>query len=177
LKTKGEKKVSVSRYLLAFLLFAGAFQSLPARSQEMKAGDLVISQPWSRSAPKGAELASAYLTIENKGTIPDRLIGGSADIAEKLQIQRSSMVGGGLTLTPVEGGLTISPGEKVVLAPHGIHLTLSNLKSRMKKGTQVPMTLEFEKSGKVAVTFDVLSAASTGPVAPKASADDGKMKK
>jgi periplasmic copper chaperone A len=170
--------VNVSRYLFAFLLFAGALQSVPAQSQEMKAGDLVISQPWSRSAPRGAELASAYLTIENKGTTPDRLIGGSADIAEKLQIQRSSMVGGGLTLTPVEGGLTISPGDKVVLAPHGIHLTLSNLKSRMKKGAQVPMTLEFEKAGKVAVSFDVLSAASMGPVAPKASAaDDGKMKK
>jgi copper(I)-binding protein len=170
--------VNVSRYLFAFLLFAGALQGVPAQSQEMKAGDLVISQPWSRSAPKGAELASAYLTIENKGTTPDRLMGGSAEIAEKLQIQRSSMVGGGLTLSPVEGGLTISPGEKVVLAPHGIHLTLSNLKSRMKKGVQVPMTLEFEKAGKVTVTFDVLSAASTGPVAPKASApDDGKMKK
>jgi periplasmic copper chaperone A len=173
-----EKKVNVSRYLFAFLLFAGALQSLPVQAQEVKAGDLVISQPWSRAAPRGADLASSYLTIENKGTTPDRLIGGSAEIAEKLQIQQSGMVGGGLTLNPVEGGLTISPGEKVVLAPHGIHLTLSKLKSRMKKGTQVPMTLEFERAGKVIVTFDVLGAASTGPIAPKASApDDSKMKK
>ena len=175
---KTENEVKVSRYLFAFLLLAGALESLPVQSQEAKVGDLVISQPWSRSAPRGAELASAYLTIENKGTTPDRLIGGSTEIAEKLQIQQSSMVGGALTLNPVEGGLTISPGDKVVLAPHAIHLTLSNLKSRMKKGTQVPMTLEFEKAGKVTVSFDVLSAASTGPVAPKASApDDGKMKK
>jgi len=170
--------LKVSRYLFAFLLFAGALQSLPAQSQEVKVADIVVSQPWSRAAPKGAELASSYLTIENKGTTPDRLIGGSTEIAEKLQIQQSSMVGGGLTLNPVVGGLTISPGDKVVLAPHGIHLTLSNLKSRMKKGTQVPITLEFEKAGKVTVSFDVLSAASTGPVAPKASASgDGKMKK
>ena len=171
--------MKVSRYLFAFLLFAGgALQSLPVQSQEAKVADLVISQPWSRAAPRGAELASSYLTIENKGTTPDRLIGGSTEIAEKLQIQQSGMVGGGLTLTPVEGGLTISPGDKVVLAPHGYHLTLSNLKSRMKKGTKVPMTLEFEKAGRVTVSFDVLGAASTGPVAPKASApDDGKMKK
>jgi hypothetical protein len=40
------------------------------------------------------------------------------------------------------------------------------------------MILEFEKAGKVAVPFAVLSAASTGPVAPKALApDDGKTKK
>ena len=170
--------MKVSRYLFALLLFAGAFQSLPVQSQEAKVGDLIISQPWSRAAPRGAELASGYLTIENKGTTTDRLIGGSTEIAEKLQIQRSGMVGGGLTLTPVEGGLTISPGDKVVLAPHGIHLTLSNLKSRMKKGTKVPVTLEFEKAGKVTVSLDVLGAASTGPVAPKASPpDDGKAKK
>ena len=168
--------MKVSRYLFAILLFAGALQSLPVQSQEVKVGDLVISQPWSRAAPRGAELASSYLTIENKGTTPDRLMGGSTEIAEKLQIQQSGMVG--LTLTPVEGGLTISPGDKVVLAPHGYHLTLSNLKSRMKKGTKVPMMLEFEKAGRVTVSFDVLGAASTGPVAPKASApDDGKMKK
>ncbi|MGE5156540.1 MAG: copper chaperone PCu(A)C [Gemmatimonas sp.] len=170
--------MKVSRYLFAFMVFAGALQSVPARSEEAKVGDLVILQPWSRAAPRGAELASAYLTIENKGTTPDRLIGGSTEIAEKLQIQQSSMVGGGLTLNPVEGGLTISPGDKVQLAPHGIHLTLSNLKSRMKKGTKVPMTLEFEKAGKVTVSFDVFSAASTGPVPAKALApDNSKMKK
>jgi len=170
--------VNVSRYFFALLLLAGALQSVAVQAQEVKAADLVISQPWSRAAPRGADLASSYLTIENKGTTADRLIGGSAEIAEKLQIQQSSMVGGGLTLNPVEGGLTISPGEKVVLAPHGIHLTLSKLKSRMKKGTQVPMTLEFERAGKVTVMFDVLGAASTGPVAPKASApDDSKTKK
>jgi copper(I)-binding protein len=170
--------VKVSGYLFAFLVYAGALQSLPVQAQEVKAGDLVISQPWTRAAPRGAELAASYLTIENKGATPDRLIGGSTDVAEKLQIQQSSMVGGGLTLNPIEGGLTISPGDKVVLAPHGIHLTLSNLKTRMKRGTTVPVTLEFEKAGKVTVSFDVLSAASTGPVAPKTSAqNDGKTKK
>ncbi|OKO78946.1 copper chaperone PCu(A)C [Bradyrhizobium sp. NAS96.2] len=170
--------MKVSRHLVALLLFTGALQSLPLQAQEVKAGDLVISQAWSRAAPRGAELASSYVTIENKGTAPDRLIGGATDIAEKLQIQQSSMVGGGLTLNPVAGGVTISPGDKVVLAPHGIHLTLSNLKAKMKKGTAVPMTLEFEKAGKITVSFDVLGAASTGPVAPKASAADGsRMKK
>jgi hypothetical protein len=170
--------VKVSRYLFAFLLFAGALQSLPVRSEEVKVGDLVVSQPWSRAAPRGAEFASSYLTIENKGATPDRLIGGSTEIADKLQIEQSSMVGGALTSNPVGGGLTISPGDKVVLAPHGYHLTLSKLKNRMKKGSILPITLEFEKAGKVSVPFEVLGAASTGPVGPKASApDDGKMKK
>ena len=71
---------------------------------------------------------------------------------------------------------------QVVLAPGSYHLALLKLKSALKKGTKVSMTLEFEKAGQVTVPFDVLSAAATGPAAPpksssKPGADDGKMKK
>ena len=85
-----------------------------------------------------------------------------------------------MQVNPVDGGLTISPGEKVVMAPGGGNrLGLQKLKSALKKGTKVSMTLEFEKAGRVAVAFEVLSPAAKGPVAPKAStpADDGKTKK
>ena len=166
------------RYLFISMLLVGALGSPPAQSQEVKAGDLVISQPWSRAAPHGAETASSYLTIENKGAAADRLVGASTDAAEKIQIEQISMVGGGMQLKPVTGGLAIGPGEKLVLAPGGNRLGLLKLKSALKKGSKVSMTLAFEKAGQVAVSFDVLSPAAKGPAAPKASpADDGKMKK
>ena len=166
--------MKLGTYLFVSMLLVGGLGSPPARSQEVKLGDLVISQPWSRAAPRGAELASSYLTIENKGTAADRLVGGSTDVAEKLQIQQISMAGGATSAQPVDAGLAISAGEKVVLAPGGYKLALLKLKSPLKKGTKVSMTLEFEKAGKVAVAFDVLGAASTGPAAAK---DDSKMKK
>src|SRR5260221_4037190 len=172
-----EKYMRLSGYLIVSMLLVGAFNSQPAQSQEVKAGDLVISQPWSRAAPRGAETASSYLTIENKGTPADRLVGGSSDIAEKIQIERISMVGGGTQVNTLEEGLGIAAGEKVVLAPGGNRLGLLKLKSQLKKGTKVSMTLQFEKAGQVAVSFDVLGPAAKGPVAPKASADDSKMKK
>ena len=37
------------------------------RAEDVKAGDLVISQAWSRATPGGAKVAGGYLTIENKG--------------------------------------------------------------------------------------------------------------
>ena len=176
---KWEEKLKLGTYFLVSMLLVGTLNSQPAQSQEVKAGDLVISQPWSRAAPRGAETASSYLTIENKGATADRLVGASADVAEKIQIEQISMVGGGMQLKPVDGGLAIAPGEKVVLAPGGNRLGLLKLKGQLKKGTKVPMTLEFEKAGRVAVSFDVLAPASKGPAAPKAPApaDDGKMKK
>jgi periplasmic copper chaperone A len=162
-----EEKLRLSTYLVVSMLLVGALNSRPAQSQEVKAGDLVISQPWSRAAPRGAETASSYLTIENKGATADRLVGASSDVAEKIQIEQISMVGGGMQVKPVDGGLGISPGEKLVLAPGANRLGLLKLKSPLKKGTKVSMTLEFEKAGRVAVSFDVLGPAAKGPAAPK----------
>jgi len=164
------------------MLIVGALNSPPVQSQEVKLGDLVILQPWSRAAPRGAEVATGYLTIENKGTTADRLVGGSTEVAEKLQIQQISMIGGGMAVQPVDVGLGISPGEKVALAPGGYRLALLKLKSQLKKGTKVSMTLEFEKAGQVTVAFDVLGAAAKGPAAaakalPNSGTDDSKMKK
>jgi copper(I)-binding protein len=174
-----EEKLKLGTYLFVTMLAVAALNGRPAQSQEVKLGDLVISQPWSRAAPRGAETASSYLTIENKGTTADRLVGASTDVAEKLQIEQISTVGGAMTVNPVAGGLGISPGEKVVLAPGGYRLALLKLKSPLKKGAKVPMTLQFEKAGQVDVPFDVLGAAAKGPAAPKANsgADDSKMKK
>ena len=172
--------MKLGTYLLVSMFLTGTLNIQPAQSQEVKAGDLLISQPWSRAAPKGAESASGYLTIENKGASADRLVAATTDVAEKVQIEKISMVGGGMQVNPVDGGMTIAPGEKVVMAPGGGNrLGLLKLKSALKKGTAVSMTLEFEKAGRVAVAFDVLSPAAKGPVAPKTSApaDDGKAKK
>src|SRR5579859_1365420 len=63
----------------------------PARADDVKAGDLVISQPWSRATPRGATVASGYLTIENKGSAADRLLGGSAEVAAKVDVHQMAM--------------------------------------------------------------------------------------
>jgi copper(I)-binding protein len=171
--------LKLSQYLYVSIVFVSVFSGASAQSQEVKVGDLVITQPWVRAAPKGTELTSSYVTIENKGTAADRLVGGSTEVAEKLQIQKTSKMGGATTAEPLEGGLGFAPGEKVALLPGSFKLALLKLKSKLTKGTVVPITLEFEKAGKINVPFDVLGAASTGPAPPKVNAggDDAKKKK
>ena len=70
---------------LAAVVFALATS---ARAEDVKAGDLVITLPWSRATPGGAKVAGGYLTIENKGAAPDRLVGGTTDAAGKLEVIR-----------------------------------------------------------------------------------------
>src|SRR5271168_2528305 len=85
----------------------------PARAQEVKSGDLVISQAWSRATPGGAKVAGGYLTIENKGSAPDRLIGGSSEIAGKVEVHEMAVNNGVMTMRPLDKGPTIEPGKTV----------------------------------------------------------------
>src|SRR6202043_2068351 len=150
--------------------------AVPARAEEVKGGDLVITQAWSRATPGGAKVGGGYLTIENKGSAPDRLIGGSADVADKVQVHEMAMNNGVMTMRPLDKGLVIEPGKTVKLAPGGYHLMLLDLKSPLKRGDKVPVTLEFEKAGKVKVSFDVQGVGAQGPATSPSSGSKKDMK-
>ena len=135
----------------------------PARAEEVKAGDLVISQAWSRATPGGAKIGGGYLTIENKGSAPDRLTGGSADVAGRVELHEMGTTDGVMKMRPLDKGLTIEPGKTVKLAPGGYHLMLVDLKTPLKQGEQIPVTLEFEKAGKAKVTLDVQGIGAQAP--------------
>jgi copper(I)-binding protein len=163
---------SIARSFASAVLLATLIAA-PARAQEVKAGDLVITQAWSRATPGGAKIGGGYLTIENKGAAADRLIGGSGDIAAKVELHEMSMKDGVMTMRALDKGLTIEPGKTVKLAPGGYHLMLMDLKSPLKQGDKVPVTLEFEKAGKVKLNFDVQALGAQAP----AGADGGQDKK
>ena len=148
---------------LASLGLLAVLFAAPARAAEVKAGDLVITQAWSRATPGGAKVGGGYLTIENKGSAPDRLIGGSADVADKVQVHEMAMNNGVMTMRPLDKGLVIEPGKTVKLAPGGYHLMLLDLKSPLKQGDKLPVTLEFERAGKVSLSLDVQGIGAQGP--------------
>lgn len=137
--------------------------AVPARAADVRAGDLVITQPWSRATPGGAKVAGGYLTIENKGSAPDRLTGGALDVAGRVEVHEMATNGGVMTMRPIDGGLTIAPGKTVTFAPGGYHLMFFDLKTQFRQGDTVAVTLEFEKAGKVAVSFDIQGVGAQGP--------------
>jgi copper(I)-binding protein len=147
--------------LLAFVIVLTGLSV--ARAEDVKAGDLVISQAWSRATPGGAKAGAGYLTIENKGSQADRLVAISGDVAGKIEVHEMAMNNGVMTMRPLDNGLTIDPGKTVTLAPGGYHLMMTDLKQPMKQGDKVPLTLQFEKAGKVNVTLDVEGVGAKGP--------------
>ncbi len=155
---------SIMRTLVS-AVFLAALVAAPAQAQEVKAGDLSITQAWSRATPGGAKIGVGYLTIENKGSTPDRLTRASAEIAGKVEVHEMAMHNGVMTMRPLDDGLDIDPGKTVKLAPGGSHLMLVDLKNPLKQGDKVPLTLEFERAGKVELSLDVQAIGAQAPAA------------
>jgi copper(I)-binding protein len=151
--------------------------SAAARAEDVKAGDLVISQAWSRATPGGAKIGAGYFTIENKGATADRLVAVSGEAAGKIEVHEMAMNNGVMKMRAVDNGLTIDPGKTVTLAPGGYHLMMMDLKAPLKQGDKVPLTLEFEKAGKVAVTLDVQGVGAKGPAGAESGGSMMMMKK
>jgi periplasmic copper chaperone A len=140
---------------LLLTLLAAASSPSQASAENFSIGVIQIGNPWTRATPKGATVAGGYMTISNKGSTPDRLIGGSSEIAGRFEVHSMVMEQGVAKMRPVEGGLEIRPGETVELKPGALHVMLTGLKRPLEKGQRVKGMLEFEKAGKVDIEYAV----------------------
>src|SRR6202042_2149295 len=160
LKADGNKGQTM-RHSLFTLALAFALSAAPALAQEFKAGDIVIEKPWARATPKGAEVGSGYLTIQNKGAEPDRLTGGTADFAT-VEIHQMSSENGVSHMRELKDGLNIPAKGSVGLSPGGYHFMFTHLTHPLTKGESVKATLSFEHAGAIEVEFSVMGIGATG---------------
>jgi copper(I)-binding protein len=135
----------------------------PLHAGDAAFGNLVVTQAWSRATPGGAKVAGGYLTIENRGAAPDRLLFGSTERAKKLELHEMAVSNGVMSMRPIAGGLTIEPGGSVKFAPGGNHLMLVDLDAPLRQGEQVPVTLTFERAGEIKALFDVQGMGAQAP--------------
>ena len=134
-----------------------------AFAQDYKLGTLQISQPWARATPASAPAGGGFLKITNTGTAPDRLVSASSPAADIVQVHEMKMDGSVMCMREVEKGLGIPAGGTVTLAPGGYHLMMMGLKGPLKQGTNVPVTLVFEKAGKIEIELSVAGLGATQP--------------
>ena len=142
------------RAILAICALLWLAAPAPA-AEPYRVGALEIVQPWTRATPSGATVAGGYLRIRNTGSAPDRLVGGSSEVAKRFEIHSMAMDGGVMRMRQVADGLEIKPGETVEFKPGGLHVMFVDLTRPLKKGERIKGTLRFEKAGAVDVEFPV----------------------
>ena len=137
----------------------------PGVAETYKAGAIEIEQPWARATPKGATIGAGYMKITNTGTEPDRLVGGSAPFAGRLEVHSMTMEQGVMKMREMKEGLEIKPGETVEFKPGGYHVMFVGLKEPLKQGDDLTVTLKFAKAGTVEVKYPVEAVGAGGPAA------------
>jgi copper(I)-binding protein len=129
------------------------------------AATIEVKEAWIRTPPPGAPTAAGYATIVNHGISTDRLTAASTRVAASAQLHQMSMSGGIMRMRPMTAGAPIGASAVLKLGPSGDHLMLIGLKSPLKAGTHVKITLQFQRAGAIAADFVVRDAAPAGAMA------------
>ena len=120
-----------------------------------------ISRPWARTESATELRAAGFMTLANKGTEADRLVGAQSPLAEKIEIHGIKVVGPGIAMRALERGVGLPADTTITLQPRGYHLLLQGLKAPLAQGQRVPVTLTFEKAGTRQVE---LTVEAEGPI-------------
>jgi periplasmic copper chaperone A len=130
--------------------------AISARSGDYKAGNLAITDPWSRPTPPIASVGAVYFSITNAGRKADRLLAISSPIARQAEIHESRAVNGTVEMRAVES-IECPPGATVRIEPGGLHVMLLGLTHPLAAGTTFPLSLRFRDAGSVTVQVAVAS--------------------
>ena len=140
------------------LLALGAvFLALPAF-----AADIRVEDAWARASLGQARNGAAYMVVHATGAQPDRLVAATTPVAGKVELHNHIMVGNVAQMRPVDA-IEIVPGSPTVLQPGGLHVMLTGLARQLRQGETFPLTLVFEKAGRVTVQVRVAGAGARGP--------------
>jgi len=144
------------RQLLTFsALAAGLVLTGVAHAHDYKVAELQVGHPWARPTVPGQPAGGAYLSIENKGKAGDKLIAVASPVAKSAEIHTMAMDGNVMKMREV-GSIDIKPAEKIAMQPgNGYHIMLIGLSQPLKAGDKIPLTLTFEKAGKLEVSVYV----------------------
>lgn len=132
------------------------------------AADLSVSDAFLRASPKVGNVGAGFVTITNTGATADRLMGASADVSKRVELHTHIKDGEIFRMRQVES-IAVPAGGKTELKPGGDHIMFIDLTAPLKEGQKVPVTLSFEKAGKITVEVPVLSVSATA--APAAAMD------
>lgn len=137
------------RAIVTSLLAVAVWLALapPASAHGYKRKSIEIVHPWTGDKPEhGGRDAIVSMDIKNSGTVADRLVGVTSPIADRVEIR---IAAGGQAKS-----IEIGPRGRVELTAKSQHLRLVGLKKELTAYDTLPMTLVFQRAGRI--NIDVL---------------------
>jgi copper(I)-binding protein len=106
-------------------------------------------------------MTGVFFEVKNNSSETITLVGGSAEIAGKVEIHEIVMSGGEMVMQQKDGGISIEPGQTHVLEMGGDHVMLMDLNKAIVAGDVLSVTLDFEGAEDVTLT-DLVAKPSDG---------------
>ncbi len=122
---------------------------------------LVLENAWVRALPPTQANTAAYLELTNTGEAELSVVGGSAALAERLEIHTTREIDGYMRMEQLDK-LGLAPGETLRLEPGGTHLMLLGLERMPAVGESVRLCLELSAGAEVCTEAPVLKGKSSG---------------
>jgi len=120
------------------------------------AGNFLIHAPYARVMGKMAKSGAIFMGLQNVGETDDRLIGASTPVARMASLHTNvEDPNGVMKMVPIKGGVSIPAGKIHWFKRGGDHIMLMGLKKPLAEGDTIPLTLVFEKAGKVRLDVEV----------------------
>ncbi|MGE4305771.1 MAG: copper chaperone PCu(A)C [Novosphingobium sp.] len=118
------------------------------------AGPITIIDPWAPAMPGGLGTGAGYMVIINNQASDDRLLSASSPWAEHVSLHVSTMDGNISRMSDLDTLPVPAHGQAEFAQGHN-HLMFTGLYAPFVVGDVVPVTLQFERAGKVQVTLHV----------------------
>lgn len=116
---------------------------------------IMIGETAIRATAGNMTATGGYVTIVNHGAIDDRLIGVSADFAQRSELHTMEHVDGVMKMREMPNGAPLPAGGELILKPGGMHLMFMGVDHALAPGTMKSVTLHFENAGEMTVKAHV----------------------
>ncbi|WP_421701817.1 copper chaperone PCu(A)C [Aliiroseovarius sp.] len=117
---------------------------------------IMIEDAYARAAGANAMAGAAFMQIMNMGDEGDRLIGAKSDIAKRVELHTHiENAEGVMQMVEVEEGFPVAAGSTHMLQRGGDHVMFMGLNDTLEHGSNVTVTLVFEKAGEMVVEIPV----------------------
>ncbi|MGH6714452.1 MAG: copper chaperone PCu(A)C [Bradyrhizobium sp.] len=168
-----KQKFCLISILLLLLLSVGQGQA-----QTSGQNTILVERPWARATPAGARTGAVYVTLVNNGSSSDSLLNAATPVADQIQFHSASEENGVSRMREMRT-VEVTPGARVAFSPGGLHIMLVGLKQPLKEGQAFPMTLTFEKAGKIDLMVPIakVGAMQGGDMGSMDHGHDGPMRK
>lgn len=147
----------MSRSIRQFAVFLSATFALTAFAADTS---LSIVEPYVRLAPPGAQATGAFMLIKNSGTVDRKLVNAESTAAKTVQLHNHINENGIMKMRQVEN-IDVKANAQAELKPGSYHIMLIDIKTELKEGDTVPITLIFDDGSKTSIEAPVRKLPTT----------------